>query len=775
VCEKCLRRKGEDGGRGEEEGWALAKSSMNEIIEEGNNSSMANVASRLSKGSTVVSEDSQPQDKFNQPTVCCPICRKTSDVPGEDLSKLPMNFYAVKLLELIDYFRLERKNKLPCIGCAEPAHFRCIECDENYCQEHSDFHHRSRATCDHRILTFRQILLSPKSLSTMRHQYCTTHSNKPLEIYCKDCTTPICTLCAVSEHKTHETKEVSEAVAQLKARVDALKPQISMSLYALKQAMNRVKTTMREVNIDAQVSARKVNGMIEECVTCVREKERELTSDVEHKKRLNNEIISSQKELLEGELTSVETGREFIEKAFIGSEVEVLCLEPQIVAKMDDLISGDCPTVSSNVDRVNFQSEGEDGIFKAIEVLGRVGPPKPDRGPRMIVDDNGELVLLDNNGKVIRGETKELLALLRTNIMEEEIRVEAEMLKLREEEELERIREEDDKDRRALEEAARLKALEPPRTPTPLPPRDFTIPMTASRFFGSQGQETGMFNGPVGLCHTDKGHVVVCDVHNNRIQIIRCDGSHVMSFGVTGSGVGELNGPNDVTMFSGRNFIVADTYNDRVQLFAPTGRFIRTIGQKARRKAIFMQNIPGSVKKPDAMEGLFDKPFGVAVNSKSEILVSDMGNHRIQVFSKNGEFSMQIGSKGDDPGKLMFPYGIAVDSEDNIYVCDLGNHRVQKYGANGVWKKFIGQGQGEMDGQFQQPRSITIDKKTNCVAVVDTGLHRVQVFTSEGKFINKYGGKGNTDGKFNSPCGIAADGDGQIYVSDFRNHRIHVL
>ena len=50
-----------------------------------------------------------------------------------------------------------------------------------------------------------------------------------------------------------------------------------------------------------------------------------------------------------------------------------------------------------------------------------------------------------------------------------------------------------------------------------------------------------------------------------------------------------------------------------------------------------------------------------------------------------------------------------------------------------------------------------------------------QVFTSEGKFINKYGGKGNTDGKFNSPCGIAADGDGQIYVSDFRNHRIHVL
>lgn len=43
-----------------------------------------------------------------------------------------------------------------------------------------------------------------------------------------------------------------------------------------------------------------------------------------------------------------------------------------------------------------------------------------------IVDDNGELVLLDNMGNVIRGETKELLRLLKQNIIEEELRVEEE-------------------------------------------------------------------------------------------------------------------------------------------------------------------------------------------------------------------------------------------------------------------------------------------------------------------------------------------------------------
>eukprot|EP00116_Pleurobrachia_bachei_P003569 sb/3463831/ len=435
----------------------------------------------------------------------------------------------------------------------------------------------SRATSDHRILSFKQILLSPRSLSTMRNQYCSQHNNKPLEIFCKTCNRAICTLCAVTQHKTCETKEVSEAVAALKSKIDALKPQISMNLYSLKQAMTRVKTAMREVNVDAQVSSRKVSGMIEMCVTAVREKERELVAELETKKRVNNEIINSQKELLEGELNSMQAGREFVERAFIGSEVEVLCLEPQIVAKMDELISGDCPSLQANVDKVSFTPSGHENIFKAIEVLGKVGPPKPERGPRMIVDENGELVLLDNNGNIIRGETKDLLALLKRNIMEEEIRL-AEEQRQRELEEvdpywlldiyyicqsigltrfsllgarencgqsiglttstsleaqIEQQKKEEEKQRR--QDAARLKALEPPRTPTPLPPRDFTLPFQFSRVFGKMGMEGGMFNGPVGLCTTDKGHLVVCDVHNNRIQVVKADGSYVQSFGVTGT------------------------------------------------------------------------------------------------------------------------------------------------------------------------------------------------------------------------------------------------
>ena len=54
------------------------------------------------------------------------------------------------------------------------------------------------------------------------------------------------------------------------------------------------------------------------------------------------------------------------------------------MAKMDELISGDAPTINSEVDKLSFSSSGHENMFKAIEVLGKVGPPKPERGPRIV-------------------------------------------------------------------------------------------------------------------------------------------------------------------------------------------------------------------------------------------------------------------------------------------------------------------------------------------------------------------------------------------------------
>ena len=49
----------------------------------------------------------------------------------------------------------------------------------------------------------------------------------------------------------------------------------------------------------------------------------------------------------------------------------------------------------------------------------------------------------------------------------------------------------------------------------------------------------------------------------------------------------------------------------------------------------------------------------------------------VQVFSKEGAYIRQIGSKGTSPGHFRSPEGIAVDIKGYIYVCDTCNDRVQ--------------------------------------------------------------------------------------------------
>ena len=56
--------------------------------------------------------------------------------------------------------------------------------------------------------------------------------------------------------------------------------------------------------------------------------------------------------------------------------------------------------------------------------------------------------------------------------------------------------------------------------------------------------------------------------------------------------------------------------------------------------------------------------------------------------------------------------------------------------------------------------------------VVDSGNDRLQVFSPEGKVLAQCGHSGSGDGQFNQPWGITLDKDSNIWVADWKNHRV---
>jgi DNA-binding beta-propeller fold protein YncE len=67
-----------------------------------------------------------------------------------------------------------------------------------------------------------------------------------------------------------------------------------------------------------------------------------------------------------------------------------------------------------------------------------------------------------------------------------------------------------------------------------------------------------------------------------------------------------------------------------------------------------------------------------------------------------------VGSKGSGNGQLDRPHDIAVDSSgNNVYVAEQGNFRIQKFTSDGKFVTKWGT-EGSGDNQFQDPHSVVV-------------------------------------------------------------------
>ena len=172
--------------------------------------------------------------------------------------------------------------------------------------------------------------------------------------------------------------------------------------------------------------------------------------------------------------------------------------------------------------------------------------------------------------------------------------------------------------------------------------------------------------------------------------------------------------------------------------------------------------------------GQFNKPRGVTVDSEGNILVADSGNQRIQKFTITGEFLAAVGTAGSGPLQFNNPFDVTFNSTNNkVYVVDNLNHHVLVLNSDLTFSSTFGKiGSGE--GQFKFPWSIACDS-TGKIYVTDSGNYRIQVFTASGKFLRMFGRYGEGRGALHLPVGITVDTDDIVYVSEANNGRISVF
>lgn len=286
---------------------------------------------------------------------------------------------------------------------------------------------------------------------------------------------------------------------------------------------------------------------------------------------------------------------------------------------------------------------------------------------------------------------------------------------------------------------------------------------------GTQRTDDGVYSGSTGVAVDPSGNVYVTDSLNHRVQKLDASGNVLDTWGGNSGNGGpgaygiyywQFTTPKQISYNKAYSeVVIADTGNSRIQVFSPNGTWITNFGY-----------------------GYLTLPVGVTTTSDGSYYVADTGNNRIVKFNPFGYYVTSWGTEGMGDGEFRQPFFIESDSQDNIYVVDRSNSRIQKFDKNGQfitkWGTHNGvpnsdplENWGIANGDLFLPIGISIDASDN-VYVTDSSNNRVQKFTSDGVFIEKWGTFSGEEGEFFSPQGISIGPNGDIYVVDGLLNRV---
>jgi len=199
----------------------------------------------------------------------------------------------------------------------------------------------------------------------------------------------------------------------------------------------------------------------------------------------------------------------------------------------------------------------------------------------------------------------------------------------------------------------------------------------------------------------DHKHVIHKFTHDGKTKLMT-----IGTYGVPGADATHFNRPTYMDWFPDGSFVVADGYNGtRVAKFDKDGKFVAGWGEKGSNMN-------------DTRPAFFNNVHGISIDPKTErIFVNDRGNHRVQVFDKNGKFVDQW-RFGDNPSDVHLFH---IMSDGYLWAADRGTNKILKYDLSGHFLYSWGTW-GDFPGGFWGVHGMSVDPDGNFyVAEVDNG------------------------------------------------------
>ena len=246
-----------------------------------------------------------------------------------------------------------------------------------------------------------------------------------------------------------------------------------------------------------------------------------------------------------------------------------------------------------------------------------------------------------------------------------------------------------------------------------------------------------------------------------------------------------MSGPSEIVMGQDGKVFIVEENKDRVQFLDQNQRLIAfphtadlprcgvyangrlyVVSQNGRKVYVFDQqgNELFTFGSQGNGNGQFQSPKGIAASylgSDLEIFVSDNNTDTVSVFDEFGAYKRNFWAQSNEPRDL------AIDDNGSVYLADI-HDKINVFDKNGTLLRTITGITGEPWGLSIHGDHLAVG---NNLEIVST----VRIYSLDGSLLHVFGSYGTGPGQFKRPKGVAYDENGNLWVTDYGNHRIQVF
>ena len=681
---------------------------------------------------------SHKQGKFR-----CPECQAQIDLPeGNRFKSLPSSFFHNSLLSLLAVRRTGDGSNITCSQCKKnnSQMYYCFDCGRFMCPDCYNAHEMlSESFEGHKVTPVKEFKAEDYEALLKRQPFCPQqfHDKKITRFFCFSCQACVCQICIVTDHRNHEIVLLDKAAHDEKPNIMSGAEMINERVIELIEVIRQFEETASKLENNVATAKREVSQTAGQMIEMIREREREAitsleTTRVTRLERINSAIQEAQL-LVKQMQQAVEFAKSLTERS---SSSDIMTNKGTLKQRFEVLREIEVPKLDETSFVKFTAASAKDLKFGFIETS--------------IPKGNANQSTLEGLKQTLQaGVAAEFTLCLKTS--------EGKMINQPDRKDQVKVMIEPSKDVTSVivseKEDGNLQLKFTPKVPgaygievkingDKLPTCPFIVRVKERAVVVVGELDLKFFPGDVpqgleGIAVNTEGNIVLTSDCGHCVYILDRNGNYLRKLGGKGGTLTRFKHPAGVSYVNNNEILIADQCNHRIQhINIQTGTVVKIFGKCGSGK------------------GEFTSPLDVCLDDEGRIVVTEFGNHRIQVLSQEGETISTFGDSG--PEKLKDPTS-CIPYKNKFLVADFGSNCIKVFDRSGTFLYKFGQ-KGNQDGQFDLPYGMLLDSLNNLL-VCDFGNDRVQQFSLDGRFTGK------TITRLPNPVGIATAPDGRILVT----------